>query len=43
MEFKTRDAGGTRRLKELVRRLELLEAENDDSETDRDGIVAQMN
>ena len=28
IEFKTRDAGGTRRLKELVRRLELLEAEN---------------
>ena len=43
VEFKTRDAGGTRRLKELVRRLELLEAENDDSETDRDGVVAQMN
>jgi Tfp pilus assembly protein PilZ len=28
IEFRTRDAGGTRRLKELVRRLELLEAEN---------------
>ncbi len=28
VEFKARDAGGTRRLKELVRRLELLEAEN---------------
>jgi len=28
IEFKTRDAGGTRRLKELVRRLELLEAES---------------
>ncbi|HWE26838.1 MAG TPA: PilZ domain-containing protein, partial [Polyangia bacterium] len=28
IEFKTRDAGGTRRLKELVRRLEMLEAEN---------------
>jgi uncharacterized protein (TIGR02266 family) len=27
VEFKTRDAGGTRRLKELVRRLEMLEAE----------------
>jgi len=28
VEFKSRDAGGTRRLKELVRRLEILEAEN---------------
>ncbi|HEY7958291.1 MAG: PilZ domain-containing protein [Polyangia bacterium] len=28
IEFKARDAGGTRRLKELVRRLELLEAES---------------
>jgi uncharacterized protein (TIGR02266 family) len=28
IEFKTRDAGGTRRLKELVRRLEMLEAES---------------
>jgi len=28
VEFKARDAGGTRRLKELVRRLEILEAEN---------------
>lgn len=28
VEFKSRDSGGTRRLKELVRRLELLEAEN---------------
>jgi len=28
IEFKSRDAGGTRRLKELVRRLELLEAES---------------
>jgi uncharacterized protein (TIGR02266 family) len=28
VEFKTRDAGGVRRLKELVRRLELIEAEN---------------
>ncbi len=28
VEFKTRDAGGTRRLKELVRRLEMIEAEN---------------
>ena len=28
VEFKARDAGGTRRLKELVRRLEMLEAEN---------------
>jgi uncharacterized protein (TIGR02266 family) len=28
IEFKSRDAGGTRRLKELVRRLEMLEAEN---------------
>ena len=28
IEFKARDAGGTRRLKELVRRLEMLEAEN---------------
>ena len=27
IEFKARDAGGTRRLKELVRRLEILEAE----------------
>jgi hypothetical protein len=43
VEFKTRDAGGTRRLKELVRRLELIEAENADTDTDRDGIVSQMN
>ncbi len=45
VEFKTRDAGGTRRLKELVRRLELLEAENgdNDAELDRDGIVSDMN
>ena len=44
VEFKTRDAGGTRRLKELVRRLELLEAENmHDADLDRDGIVSQMN
>jgi uncharacterized protein (TIGR02266 family) len=28
VEFKARDAGGTRRLKELVRRLEMLEAES---------------
>jgi uncharacterized protein (TIGR02266 family) len=28
IEFKSRDAGGTRRLKELVRRLEILEAES---------------
>jgi uncharacterized protein (TIGR02266 family) len=28
IEFRTRDAGGTRRLKELVRRLEILEAES---------------
>lgn len=28
IEFRSRDAGGTRRLKELVRRLELLEAES---------------
>ncbi len=28
VEFRARDAGGTRRLKELVRRLELLEAES---------------
>ena len=28
IEFKARDAGGTRRLKELVRRLEMLEAES---------------
>lgn len=28
VEFKSRDAGGTRRLKELVRRLEMLEAEH---------------
>jgi uncharacterized protein (TIGR02266 family) len=28
VEFRSRDAGGTRRLKELVRRLELLEAES---------------
>jgi Tfp pilus assembly protein PilZ len=28
VEFKSRDSGGTRRLKELVRRLEILEAED---------------
>jgi Tfp pilus assembly protein PilZ len=43
VEFKTRDAGGTRRLKELVRRLEMLEAENMHNETDRDGVMAELN
>lgn len=41
VEFKTRDAGGTRRLKELVRRLEMLEAENAlDGDTSDDVISA---
>ena len=44
VEFKTRDTGGTRRLKELVRRLELLEAENmHDDASDRDGISSSLN
>jgi len=44
VEFKTRDAGGTRRLKELVRRLELLEAENMQTDaSDRDGVVSGLN
>jgi uncharacterized protein (TIGR02266 family) len=38
VEFRSRDAGGTRRLKELVRRLELLEAE---SAVDNDDDVAE--
>lgn len=37
VEFRTRDAGGQRRLKELIRRLEFLEAENRiSSREDRD-------
>ena len=42
VEFKARDAGGTRRLKELVRRLEMLEAENqalDSDAPDRDDVA----
>ena len=41
VEFKARDAGGTRRLKELVRRLEILEAENVlDSDASDDVLVS---
>jgi uncharacterized protein (TIGR02266 family) len=40
VEFKARDAGGTRRLKELVRRLEMLEAENSSEESSDD--VAEL-
>jgi uncharacterized protein (TIGR02266 family) len=41
VEFKARDAGGTRRLKELVRRLEILEAENVvESDTSDDVMVS---
>jgi uncharacterized protein (TIGR02266 family) len=40
VEFKTRDAGGTRRLKELVRRLELLEAENAVDSDSTDDVLA---
>jgi len=41
VEFKARDAGGTRRLKELVRRLEILEAENVlDAEANDDVLVS---
>jgi uncharacterized protein (TIGR02266 family) len=40
VEFKTRDAGGTRRLKELVRRLELLEAENAVDSDPSDDVLA---
>src|SRR3954464_10749585 len=40
VEFKSRDAGGTRRLKELVRRLEILEAEKVVESDNSDDVLA---